>query len=108
MAAAPGDITTAEWLEWIHTHHRPLSAGDDDPGGAVSVLVLQGKGGVGKTMLLLSIAAEASRLGIPTLLGDLDPRRNLSRRHQIPASREGIGQVLVAGGAGTGSPDPAA
>jgi chromosome partitioning protein len=67
---------------------------------ATSVVVLSGKGGTAKTLWQLSLASEASRAGIKTLLVDVDPERNLSNRFGISQHSTGLGNVLRAAGAG--------
>lgn len=59
---------------------------------------LSGKGGTGKSFLQVNLAAEASRAAIPTVMTDLDPELNLSRRFGVPRDAIGIGDVLVAAG----------
>jgi len=65
---------------------------------AVSVVVLSGKGGTAKTLWQHTLAGEASRAGISTLLLDVDPERNLSNRFHVPAHSSGLGTVLEAAG----------
>lgn len=73
---------------------------------ATSVVVLSGKGGTAKTLWQLSLAGEASRAGIKTLLVDVDPERNLSNRFGISQHSTGLGNVLRAAGAGGEATDP--
>jgi chromosome partitioning protein len=70
-----------------------------------SAVVLSGKGGVAKTLWQLTLAGEASRAGIETLLIDIDPERNLSRRFGVPNHAGGLGAALEAAGVTKGS-DP--
>lgn len=72
---------------------------------STSVVVLSGKGGVAKTLWQLTMAGEASRAGIETLLIDVDPERNLSRRFGIPNHAGGLGSALEAAGVTKGT-DP--
>jgi len=66
------------------------------------VVVLSGKGGTAKTLWQLTMAGEASRAGIPTLLIDVDPERNLSHRFGVPLHAAGLGAALEAAGATRG------
>jgi cellulose biosynthesis protein BcsQ len=59
-----------------------------------SVTVLSGKGGTAKTLWQLTMAGEASRAGITTLLIDVDPERNLSSRFGIPQHATGLGNAF--------------
>jgi chromosome partitioning protein len=61
---------------------------------ATSVVVLSGKGGTAKTLWQLTMAGEASRAGMSTLLVDVDPERNLSNRFQVPQHSTGLGNVF--------------
>lgn len=61
---------------------------------AVSVLVLSGKGGTAKTLWQMTLAGEASRAGISTLLVDSDPERNLSNHFGVSQHSTGLGSVL--------------
>jgi chromosome partitioning protein len=72
---------------------------------STSVVVLSGKGGVAKTLWQLTLAGEASRAGIETLLIDMDPERNLSRRFGVPNHAGGLGAALEAAGVTRGT-DP--
>lgn len=63
-----------------------------------SVVVLSGKGGVAKTCWQLLMAGEASREGIPTLLLDLDPERNLSHKFKVSLHVGGLGAAFEAAG----------
>jgi chromosome partitioning protein len=63
-----------------------------------AVVVLSGKGGTAKTLWQLTMAGEASRAGLKTLLIDMDPERNLSNRFGIPQHSTGVGDVLHAAG----------
>lgn len=74
---------------------------------ATSVVVLSGKGGTAKTLWQMTLAGEASRAGIRTLLVDVDPERNLSNRFGVPQHATGLGNVLRAAGAGGEVTDPA-
>ncbi len=60
----------------------------------VAVVVLSGKGGTAKTLCQLTIAGEASRAGLRTLLVDVDPERNLSHRFRAPTRAGGLGAAL--------------
>jgi cellulose biosynthesis protein BcsQ len=75
---------------------------------STAAVVLSGKGGTAKTLWQLTMAGEASRAGINTLLVDVDPERNLSNRFGISQHASGLGNVLRAAGAGTGETDPVA
>jgi chromosome partitioning protein len=48
------------------------------------------------------MAGEASRMGIPTLLMDVDPERNLSNRFNVPQHSTGLGSVFEDAGVTTG------
>lgn len=65
---------------------------------AVSVTVLSGKGGTAKTLWQMTMAGEASRHGLSTLLVDADPERNLSNRFHVPQHSTGLGSVLEQAG----------
>jgi chromosome partitioning protein len=93
-AMTPGAVPADEWL----AH----AAGQPD--GCPAVMPVSGKGGVGKTWMQLQIAAEASRLGIPVLMVDIDPEGNLSYRQGV-LGQHGVGEVLADAGALTGDPD---
>jgi chromosome partitioning protein len=69
---------------------------------ATSVVVLSGKGGTAKTLWQMTVAGEASRVGIPTLLIDVDPERNLSNRFNVPQHSTGLGSVFEDAGVTTG------
>ena len=69
---------------------------------ATSVVVLSGKGGTAKTLWQITMAGEASRAGIKTLLIDVDPERNLSNRFGISQHSTGLGNVLIEAGVMTG------
>ena len=73
---------------------------------STAVVVLSGKGGTAKTLWQLTMAGEASRASMRTLLVDMDPERNLSNRFNISQDASGLGDVLRAAGAGTGETDP--
>lgn len=60
----------------------------------VSIVVLSGKGGSAKTTWQLTMAGEASRAGLRTLLVDIDPERNLSNRFNIPQHATGLGNAF--------------
>lgn len=72
---------------------------------ATTAVVLSGKGGTAKTLWQLTMAGEASRAGIPTLLVDLDPERNLSNRQGVPQHSTGLGSVLEDAGVTSGAGD---
>lgn len=74
---------------------------------STSVVVLSGKGGTAKTLWQLTLAGEASRAGIKTLLVDVDPERNLSNRFGISNHATGLGKVLQTAGAGGETTDAA-
>ena len=77
---------------------------------ATSVVVLSGKGGTAKTLWQLTMAGEASRLGLSTLLVDVDPERNLSNRFGVPQHSTGLGNAFEDAGvtAGEGSAESGA
>lgn len=77
----------------------------DGPPDCVACTVVSGKGGTGKSTLQRSIAGEASREGLRTLLIDDDPAGNLSARHGVSQHATGLGNVLEAGGITADSPD---
>jgi chromosome partitioning protein len=64
-----------------------------------AVVVLSGKGGTAKTLWQLTMAGEASRAGIRTLLIDVDPERNLSNRFGVSQHSTGLGNVFEDAGA---------
>lgn len=70
-----------------------------------AVVVLSGKGGTAKTLWQLTLAGEASRAGMRTLMIDLDPERNLSNRFGVPQHSTGVGDALVDAGVLDGSTD---
>lgn len=72
---------------------------------ATTAVVLSGKGGTAKTLWQLTMAGEASRAGIRTLLVDIDPERNLSNRQNVPQHSTGLGSILEDAGAMTGESD---
>src|SRR5215210_6134765 len=67
-----------------------------------SVTVLSGKGGTAKTLWQMTMAGEASRAGLSTLLVDVDPERNLSNRFGVPQHSTGLGSVFEDAGVTTG------
>lgn len=67
--------------------------------------VLSGKGGTGKTLFQVTMAGEASRAGIRTLLADVDPERNLSNRFGVPQHSTGLGSVFEDAGVTSGDGD---
>ena len=69
---------------------------------ATSVTVLSGKGGTAKTLWQMTMAGEASRAGLTTLLVDVDPERNLSNRFNIPQHSTGLGSVFEEAGVTSG------
>src|SRR5512144_540786 len=69
---------------------------------ATSAVVLSGKGGTAKTLWQMTVAGEASRVGIPTLLIGVDPERNLSTRFNVPQHSTGLGSVFEDAGVTTG------
>src|SRR5215210_3246981 len=75
-----------------------------------SVTVLSGKGGTAKTLWQMTMAGEASRAGLSTLLVDVDPERNLSNRFNVPQQSTGLGDVFEDAGVpmGEGSADKGA
>lgn len=72
---------------------------------ATSAVVLSGKGGTAKTLWQMTMAGEASRAGISTLLIDVDPERNLSNRFQVPQHSTGLGSVFEHAGVTSGDGD---
>lgn len=72
---------------------------------ATSVVVLSGKGGTAKTLWQMTMAGEASRAGLSTLLVDVDPERNLSNRFGVPQHSTGLGSVFEHAGVTTGEGD---
>lgn len=72
---------------------------------AVSVVVLSGKGGTAKTLWQMTMAGEASRARICTLLVDADPERNLSNRFEVAQHSTGLGSVLEDAGVNIGEAD---
>lgn len=72
---------------------------------ATSVVVLSGKGGTAKTLWQMTMAGEASRAGLSTLLVDVDPERNLSNRFGVPQHSTGLGSVFEQAGVTTGEGD---
>lgn len=72
---------------------------------AVSVAVLSGKGGAAKTFWQMTMAGEASRAGMSTLLIDSDPERNMSNRFGVPQHSTGLGSVLEDAGVSAGEGD---
>jgi chromosome partitioning protein len=72
---------------------------------AVSTVVLSGKGGTAKTLWQMTMAGEASRARISTLLVDADPERNLSNRFGVPQHSTGLGSVLEDAGVNIGEGD---
>lgn len=74
---------------------------------ATQAVVLSGKGGTAKTLWQTTMAGEASRAAIHTLLVDLDPERNLSNRQGVPQHSTGIGSVLEDAGVTAGDGDAA-
>src|SRR4051794_9442930 len=58
----------------------------------------------------MTMAGEASRAGLSTLLIDVDPERNLSNRFNVPQHSTGLGSVFEDAGvtAGEGSADKGA
>jgi chromosome partitioning protein len=77
---------------------------------ATSVVVLSGKGGTAKTLWQITMAGEASRAGIRTLVVDVDPERNLSNRFNVSQHSTGLGSAFEDAGvtAGEGSADAGA
>src|SRR5512144_2642120 len=69
---------------------------------ATSAVVLSGKGGTAKTLWQMTMAGEASRVGVPTLLVDVDPERNLSNRFNVSLHSTGLGNVFEDAGVTTG------
>lgn len=69
---------------------------------ATSVVVLSGKGGTAKTLCQMTMAGEASRAGLTTLLVDVDPERNLSNRFNVPQHSTGLGSVFEHAGVTSG------
>ena len=69
---------------------------------ATSVVVLSGKGGTAKTLWQMTMAGEASRAGMSTLLIDIDPERNLSNRFNVPQDSTGLGSVFEQAGVTSG------
>jgi chromosome partitioning protein len=69
---------------------------------ATSVVVLSGKGGTAKTLWQMTMAGEASRAGLSTLLIDIDPERNLSNRFNVPQHSTGLGSVFEQAGVTSG------
>lgn len=69
---------------------------------ATSVVVLSGKGGTAKTLWQMTMAGEASRAGLATLLIDIDPERNLSNRFNVPQHSTGLGSVFEQAGVTAG------
>jgi chromosome partitioning protein len=69
---------------------------------ATSVVVLSGKGGTAKTLWQMTMAGEASRAGLSTLLIDIDPERNLSNRFNVPQHSTGLGSVFEQAGVTAG------
>ncbi len=69
---------------------------------ATSVVVLSGKGGTAKTLWQMTMAGEASRAGLATLLIDVDPERNLSNRFNVPQHSTGLGSVFEQAGVTSG------
>src|SRR4249920_2113736 len=72
---------------------------------ATSVVVLSGKGGTAKTLWQMTMAGEASRAGLSTLLVDIDPERNLSNRFNVPQHSTGLGSVFEQAGVTSGEGD---
>lgn len=72
---------------------------------ATSAVVLSGKGGTAKTLWQMTMAGEASRAGLSTLLIDVDPERNLSNRFGVPQHSTGLGSVFEQAGVTTGESD---
>lgn len=72
--------------------------GEADHQEGTGAIALSGKGGTGKSFIQVNLASEASLAEIPTVLTDLDPELNLSRRFGVPRDAVGIGDVLVAAG----------
>lgn len=72
---------------------------------AVSAVVLSGKGGTAKTLWQMTLAGEASRAGISTLLVDADPERNLSNRFEVAQHSTGLGTVFEDAGVNLGEGD---
>src|SRR5689334_3771784 len=72
---------------------------------ATSITVLSGKGGTAKTLWQMTMAGEASRAGLATLLIDVDPERNLSNRFNIPQHSTGLGSVFEQAGVTAGEGD---
>jgi chromosome partitioning protein len=75
---------------------------------ARAVLVLSGKGGIGKTMWQYLLACVASRAGLRVLVIDADPVANMARRLGVGRHVAGLDAVLQAAGVRAGSHDPAA
>jgi chromosome partitioning protein len=73
--------------------------------GAISAVVLSGKGGCGKSLWQITMAGEASRAGMSTLLVDVDPERNLSNRFGVPQHSTGLGSVFEDAGVTAGEGD---
>ena len=65
-----------------------------------TILILNGKGGVGKTSLTANLAGLAARSGWPTLAVDLDRQGNL--QHDLGYTSDG-GRSLVAAAFGRGA-----
>lgn len=72
---------------------------------ATSVVVLSGKGGTAKTLWQMTMAGEASRAGLSTLLVDVDPERNLSNRFNVAQHSTGLGSVFEQAGVTSGEGD---
>ena len=60
----------------------------------VSIVVLSGKGGCAKSLWQLTMAGEASRAGLRTLIIDIDPERNMSTRFGISQHSTGVGNAF--------------
>jgi chromosome partitioning protein len=60
----------------------------------ISIVVLSGKGGCAKSLWQLTMAGEASRAGLRTLIIDIDPERNMSTRFGVSQHSTGIGNVF--------------
>ena len=74
---------------------------------AIPAVVLSGKGGTAKTLWQVTMAGEASRAGMATLVVDVDPERNLSNRFGIPQHSSGLGSVFEDAGVTAGEGDAA-
>jgi cellulose biosynthesis protein BcsQ len=72
---------------------------------APAAVVLSGKGGTAKTLWQMTMAGEASRAGLHTLLVDVDPERNLSNRFGVPQHSTGLGSVFEDAGVTAGEGD---